>query len=257
MPSFFSDVDRLSLLTLNCLNLKPAKLGSWLTHYKHPSQILDNLCENTVSSKQIQTARKIAERELVEVEKNSFTILYYGETSYPKLLTEIPDPPPVLYLWGSIPTQSAITLVGTRRPSPYGLTTAEDFSASLTKNGICIVSGLATGIDQSVLQSAVDANGSALAVLGSGLLNIYPKGNISLAKKIVETGGGVISEFGLHIGLMKQNFPRRNRIMAAIASGVCVIEAPERSGALITARLACDYNRLVWAVPNMITSRSF
>jgi len=155
----------------------------------------------------------------------------------------------VLYINGNKAAlnKSLFAIVGTRNPTAYGISMAQDFSYNLSLLGIVIVSGLARGIDTAAHKGALK-KGQTVAVLGSGLLNIYPRENTHLAERIAEKNGAVVSEFPLHMAPRRENFPRRNRIVSGLSKGVLVVEAAARSGALITAHLALEQNREVFAL---------
>ncbi|MEO0395009.1 MAG: DNA-processing protein DprA [Cyanobacteria bacterium P01_A01_bin.137] len=176
-----------------------------------------------------------------------------ADPDYPSLLWEIPDPPPVLYYRGSLrPNQfPALTvgIVGTRHPSPYGRRWTQRLSRCLSQRHMTIVSGMATGIDTYAHQSCLDATGQTIAVLGTGVDVIYPKSNKQLYQRILETGL-ILSEYADGTQPERGNFPKRNRIIAGLSHATLVTEAPERSGALITAYLANDYGRHVYALPD-------
>ena len=177
------------------------------------------------------------------------------DETYPKLLLEIPSPPEEFNYFGDLNLSlPAFAVVGTRRATQYGLNTAYSLAFDLAKAGIAVISGLALGIDSRAHKGALDAGGKTIAVLGSGLDYIRPLQNKDLAKKIIETGGAVVSEFPHDHPPERWTYPQRNRIIAGMSRAVIVVEAPEKSGALITARLALDYNRDVGAVPGEITS---
>lgn len=197
---------------------------------------------------------KILNRELALLKKNDLAIIDFFEQDYPYLLKEIDTPPVLLYLKGDkkILNQQSLAIVGTRIPSLYGQDIAADFAFKLSARGLVIVSGLALGIDTIAHKSALKA-AATIAVLGSGLLNIYPKDNLKLFQEIVAKGV-VISEFPLLTAPVKYNFPQRNRIISGLALGVLVIEAANRSGSLITAHHACQQNREVFAIPGKIDS---
>lgn len=168
---------------------------------------------------------------------------------YPKLLGEIYRPPTPLYLQGEIPAPPAIAVVGTRRPSNYGQQAAELLVARLIKANLTIISGLAVGIDTIAHKTALQAGGSTVAVIAGGFNHIYPAQNLSLAKEIT-----LISEHPPHIKPLRQYFPARNRIISGLSLGTVIIEAGEKSGALITARFALEQNREVFALPGSIFS---
>jgi DNA processing protein len=202
-----------------------------------------------------QAGLKEAEKELETATKLGCVILTLASDTYPPLLRQITDPPLVLYVCGdvSVLSQHAVAVVGTRRPSAYGSSVAHRLASDLAQRGLVIVSGLARGIDSASHRGALEGGGKTVAVLGSGIDVIYPGENKSLAKKIMESGA-MISEFPQGTGPTPQNFPIRNRIISGLALGVVIVEAAEYSGSLITARLALEQNREVFAVPGNITS---
>ncbi|MGD1856491.1 MAG: DNA-processing protein DprA [Leptolyngbyaceae cyanobacterium] len=176
-----------------------------------------------------------------------------ADADYPRLLWEIPDPPPVLYYRGPFrPNQTAaitVGIVGTRRPSPYGRRWTQRLSRRLSQQQITIVSGMAAGIDTYAHQSCLDSEGQTIAVLGTGVDIVYPRSNAGLYQRILKTGL-ILSEYPNGSGPERSHFPRRNRIIAGLSHATLVTEAPERSGALITADFANDYGRRVYAVPD-------
>ncbi len=196
-----------------------------------------------------------AKKEIELAKKNNIKILTIHDSAYPELLKEIYDPPLVLYVKGNFePCDcNAIGVVGSRGASFYGLSCAKEFSHYLSKAGITIVSGMARGIDTSAHRAALDAGGRTIACLGSGLLNIYPPENEMLFEEISENGA-VISEFPLDTEPLAQNFPVRNRVISGLSRGVLVVEANQKSGALITARFALEQSREVFAIPGKLSS---
>jgi DNA processing protein len=186
--------------------------------------------------------------------KNGCRVTVMTDGDYPPLLKEIPDPPPLLVIAGQLlPNSPSVAVVGSRSASRYGLSTAHRLSADLASSGITVVSGLARGIDTSAHEGALSRNGRTVAVLGSGLGRIYPPENTALARRISENGA-VISEFTYHAGPEPHHFPMRNRIISGLCLGTVVVEAALKSGSLITARLAMEQNREVFAVPGSIQS---
>ncbi len=179
--------------------------------------------------------------------------------TYPSRLLSVPDPPPVLTLRGdpAALTGPAVAVVGTRRPTPYGLETTLAIAGDLAAAGVCVVSGLALGVDGAAHRAALQAGGRTVAVLGTGLQAIYPARHAELAAGIAAGGGAVISQFGPDTLPAKANFIVRNRVVAGLALGVVVTEAPAGSGALRTAGFARGYGRPVLAVPGPVTSPSF
>ncbi|WP_416674592.1 DNA-processing protein DprA [Egbenema bharatensis] len=180
-----------------------------------------------------------------------------ADADYPQLLLEIPDPPPVLYYKGRMePLENqgitpAIAMVGTRRPSDYGRRWARKLSIALAQAGFTVVSGLAEGIDTEAHHSCLGVEGRTIAVLGTGVDVIYPAFNLELAKHIVHQGL-LLSEYPAGTQPERVNFPRRNRIIAGLARATLVVEAPVKSGSLITARLANEYGREVYALPGSL-----
>ena len=188
------------------------------------------------------------------LEKPQRYILPWGDTRYPMLLREIPYPPLILFVTGelSVLQQRQLAIVGARYPSPTGLEIAYQFANELSERGFAITSGLARGIDGAAHQGALAANGTTIAVLGSGLDNIYPNCHQSLAQTILKKGGVLLSEF-LPCSLPKAaHFPRRNRIISGLSLGVIVIEASLKSGSLIAAAYALEQGREVFALPGSI-----
>lgn len=180
-----------------------------------------------------------------------------SSADYPKMLGEIADPPQAINFVGEIIAygdKPKIAIVGTRKATRYGMETALALARELSSMGVIIVSGLAMGIDAAAHKGALEGGTPTWAVLGSGLLNIQPTINRGLAQKIVETGGAIISEYEHTYPADKWTFPERNRIVAGLTKATIVVEAPEKSGALITADLAMQYNRDVGAVPGETTS---
>ena len=193
---------------------------------------------------------------LAQVEKAKIKLLTWESPNYPNYLREIPTPPPLLYVMGDLLEQDrwAVAVVGTRRLTSYGRQVTRDLVAGLVQNNITVVSGLARGIDAIAHKTAVDLGGRTLAVLGSGLDAIYPADNRTLAQEITQGHGAIISEYGLGIKPEAKNFPPRNRIISGLSLGVIIVEAGERSGALITTNFALEQNRDVFAVPGNINS---
>lgn len=184
-------------------------------------------------------------------------ILSLEDADYPALLKQIPDAPIILYVKGEIKEVDvlSIAVVGSRQASFYGLSTAEKFSGELAAYGFTIVSGLARGVDMRAHQGALKAKGRTIAVMGSGFKHIYPDENKELAEEIARNGA-VVSEFPLNESPLRQNFPRRNRIISGISQAVFVIEASRNSGALITADFALEQGRDVFALPGKVDSRN-
>ena len=191
--------------------------------------------------------------ELTRIAEFGAKVIIQNDPVYPPLLREIHNPPIVLYVWGEL-TESdrhAISIVGSRKTSHYGLECAKKLAYQLAYAGLTIVSGLARGIDTAAHQGALAAKGRTVAVLGSGLLNLYPAENLELAEKIAASGA-VVTEFPMNVSPDPQTFPQRNRIVSGWSDGLLVVEAGLKSGALITAGQAAEQGRSVFAIPGPI-----
>jgi len=198
---------------------------------------------------------KRAEKELDGVRKiSNCRLLNWTEQEYPQTLLQIYDPPVLLYVRGDVQVLNlpSLSIVGTRRPTLYGTQMAQRLGRELAARGLMIVSGLARGIDAIGHQGALDANGRAIGVLGTGIDVCYPKENKKLYEKVLERGA-IITEFPLRTHPAPENFPVRNRIVAGMPLGVVVIEGAQYSGSLITARLAMEFGREVFGVPGNVT----
>lgn len=206
--------------------------------------------------RQAKSSTAVLEEEAF-LEKNGITALTEPDDRYPALLKEIHDPPPVLFVKGEFFPDDvlSIAIVGSRRCSVYGLRMAEKLAYDLASRGVTVISGMARGIDSAAHAGAIKAGGRTIAVLGSGLGNIYPPESNRLASKIAENGA-VVTEFPSLTPPMRSNFPRRNRVISGLSAAVVVVEANDRSGALITADLALDQGRDVYAVPGQADSAS-
>ena len=200
-----------------------------------------------------------AEEELSKVREIGGDVLNLDDGSYPYLLREIADPPITLYVkgdWQACFDQPCVAMVGSRRCSTYGENASQMLARDLAANGICVVSGLARGIDSAAHRGAIQAKGRTIAVMGTGIGQIYPKENAKLVEEILASGGAIVSQFPLETPPIPENFPYRNRIISGLSLAVLIVEASERSGSLITARLAMEQNREVMAVPGNITSKN-
>ncbi len=215
--------------------------------------ILAGLMPKTVQAIIIQRQHIDPHTELERIRKAGYTALIPGDQDYPPLLKEIPDAPALLYMRGTLPVgRPSLAVVGTRKASHYGVEVARRLTAELVSRGFAIVSGLALGIDSIAHQTTLDQRGTTVAVLGSGLDQIYPRTNYGLSEAIVKSGGTLLSEFPLGMYAQKHHFPIRNRIIAGLSLGTLVIEGGMDSGSLITAKAALEYNREVFAVPGDI-----
>ncbi len=251
-------------IALNMLpKMGPVRLRKLLEVFETPQRILS--AKSTELQRVDKVGADVAEAivkweeqvdlsaELARIAEAGVTVLTQASVEYPALLREIHTAPIVLYIKGKLDPRDAhsIGVVGSRGASHYGLESAKKISYQLAYAGLTVVSGLARGIDTAAHQGALAAKGRTIAVLGSGLNQIYPKENIPLAEKIAESGA-VISEFSMEVKADVQTFPMRNRIVAGWGSGILVVEAGANSGALITASQAIDQGRNVYAVPGQI-----
>jgi len=200
-----------------------------------------------------------AEAEIETVRKLGGDILILDDGVYPPLLREIYDPPITLYVkgdWAECLERPCVAIVGSRRCSTYGQNAASMLARDLAQRGITIVSGFARGIDAAAHRGAIEGGGRTVAVIGTGLDQVYPRDHKKLAEEVLQANGAIVSQFPLTTPPVSENFPYRNRIISGLSLGVVVVEAAENSGSLITARLAIEQNREVFAVPGNITSRN-
>ena len=215
---------------------------------------VEGVSDRLITAIKRHTLPESAQKELEEVRQKGFTILTLTDTDYPALLLEIPDPPPYLYVYGCLSaTPKTISIVGSRHATHYGIATTQRLARDLAALGMTVVSGMARGIDTAAHEGALMAQGKTIAVLGSGLDIIYPRENETLFHRIAESGA-VISEFPLKAEPEAHHFPMRNRIISGLSLGTVIVEATLRSGSLITARLAAEQNREVFAVPGSVNS---
>ena len=192
--------------------------------------------------------------ELAELRDRGLSLITAADPAFPAAFREAYDSPILLYVWGKLEERDrhAIGIVGTRRASIYGKNSTKKLSFQLARAGFTILSGLARGIDTAAHEAAIAAGGRTIGVIGSGLARIYPAENLALAEKIADGHGAIVSEFPLHTPPDKQTFPQRNRIVAAWSKALIVTECPAWSGSLITANLAAEYGRPIYAVPGPI-----
>jgi len=238
--------------------------GKLLRQFGSPEEIFRasltelEACQLPVAAAQAvfsKAAFRDAQKELALVRKAGCQLIHWEETEYPKRLLEIYDPPPLLYVRGNVQVlnRHAISIVGTRRPTPYGNQIAERLARDLAEHGLIVASGLARGIDSSAHRGACAASrGGTVGVLGSGIDVVYPKENRKLFEE-VEKRGVIITEFPMGTYPAPENFPVRNRMVAGMALGVIVVQGAQYSGSLITSRLAMEFGREVYGVPGNIT----
>jgi len=193
-------------------------------------------------------AKAEAEKDAEQAARTGMRLVSWREKAYPPLLREIFDPPALLFCRGALsdPEKPMAAVVGTRKPSPQGAERAFTLGRELGEAGIPVVSGLALGIDAMAHRGNIEGKAATVAVLGSGVDMVFPSSNRDLARRILETGGLIVSEYPPGTGPDKWHFPARNRIISALARGAVIVEAPEKSGALITAQFALDQGRDLW-----------
>ena len=256
-------------VALNMLpTVGPVRLRKLLEVFREPQQVLAAKrgelrkvegIGNEVAD-QISSWESIVDlaAELKRVREFGATVITQESLSYPKPLREIHAPPIVLYVWGELQERDhhAIGIIGARRTTHYGTESAKKLAYQLAYAGLTVISGLARGIDTAAHQGALAAKGRTIAVIGSGMSNLYPPENRALAEKIHDGNGAVVSEFSMEIEPDRQTFPMRNRIISGWSHGVLVVEAGLNSGALITAAQALEQGRSVYAVPGHINAPS-
>lgn len=191
--------------------------------------------------------------EVARVQRVGAEFITLEDPAYPRMLREVPDAPAVLYVRGTLTPadERALSIVGTRKATNYGRDAAHHLARELAHTGVTVISGLALGIDTAAHQGALEGGGRTIAVLGCGIDRIYPRENHQLAREIV-ANGALISEFPIGTAPEARNFPRRNRVISGLALGILVVEAPQNSGALITAAMAAEQGRDVFALPGNI-----
>jgi DNA processing protein len=205
----------------------------------------------------VEEIRKVDwEKEKEFAEKKSVNLITIIDDEYPELLKKISSPPSVLYVLGDTEAINvpSVGIVGTRNPSLYGRAMAKKFSYGLAQRGVCVVSGLALGIDTEAHSGALLGKGRTTAVVGSALDCLYPKDNTELARNVIRSGGAVVSEYPFGVSGNRYTFPMRNRIISGLSRGVLVVEAALNSGSLITAEQAMEQNRPVMAIPGRLDS---
>ena len=222
---------------------------------RKPSELAAHATPSVLEALHSEAVRRAVEAALAWLEQPRNALVTLADASYPRLLLEIPDPPPVLYARGRLDLlqRPALAVVGSRNATAQGTANAEAFAKALSDSGLTIVSGLALGIDAAAHRGGLAGTGSTIAVLGTGIDVVYPRSNETLASQIADRGL-LLSEFPLGTGALASNFPRRNRLISGLAQGCLVVEAALASGSLITARLAAEQGREVFAVPGSIHS---
>lgn len=197
---------------------------------------------------------KLIESALSWLERPHHHLVTLGDVFYPSALLSIPDPPTVLFARGNLPLlkHAGLAIVGSRKATPLGIQNAEYFAQNIASYGLPIISGLAEGIDAAAHRGALNAHGATIAVIGTGINKMYPPKNQALALELLQKNGVIVSEFKFNTPPLPANFPRRNRLISGLSLGVLVVEANLKSGSLITARLAAEQSREVFAIPGAI-----
>ena len=253
-----------AFIALNMVpNLGPVRLRSLLEVFESPERVLSarreelhavaGLNRSVIDSLVSWETAVDLTSELRRIREFEATVVTLEEPDYPELLREIHDPPTALYIWGRLDPRdkNAVGVVGSRRPSHYGLECSKKISFQIAYAGLTVVSGLALGIDAAAHQGALAAKGRTIAVLGGGLFHLYPPENRALAEKIAASGA-VVTEFPMDTKPDRQTFPMRNRIISGWGFGLLVVEAGLNSGALISASQALDQGRSLYAIPGPI-----
>ncbi|MBI2039817.1 DNA-protecting protein DprA [Candidatus Microgenomates bacterium] len=254
------------LLALHSIDgLGPIRLKAIIDYFKdpklawevNPRELLEIGIPKNTTELLVETRKKLEPESYAGlIQRSGIKWMTIYDEEYPKLLKQIYDPPIVLYYKGEVlpEDEKAIAVVGTRKMTGYGKVVTEQFVKELIGAGLTIVSGLARGVDTKSHQKALEEGGRTIAVLGGGLNKIFPPENSQLAERIISSQGALISEFPPDYPSMPGNFPSRNRIISGLSLAVLVTEAAEDSGSLITARLALEQGRDVFAVPGPVTS---
>ncbi len=259
--------EKLALVKINSFSfLRADWLGRLLEIFSSPCEILKQTPERLseegkisleTAARFLENAAKLdAEAEFEKTDKVNGKIYFKGEEGYPEELANIKEPPLVLYVRGTLPTENSANaaMVGTRKITPYGRRAAARLAEDLALAGVVLVSGLARGVDSVVHAAAVKNNKPTLALIGTGIGRCYPAENRELARGILDTGGAIISELPFDAPPLAPHFPRRNRLIAAFSKLVVVVEGEVKSGALITAKMALEQGLDVLAVPGPIDS---
>lgn len=217
---------------------------------------IEGIGEETTKQILKEEYRKGLEKYEIYMKQNNIELIHIYDKYYPEKLKTIYDKPIVLYIKGnkSILNEFSLAIIGCREHTKYGEIVAKNISYQISKNNIVTISGLAKGIDSIAHKETIKAKGKTIAVIGSGVDNIYPEENKELAKEIIKNGGAIISEYVIGTKPQKMNFPARNRIISGMSNGVVVIEAKKKSGTMITVDFALEQGKEVFAVPGNILS---
>lgn len=224
------------------LEISPTELARRMQMAEKASRVLEELRRDFAP-----------EERYKRLSEGGISVLTPVDAGYPERLKETPDPPPALFVSGEIPEDTAVALVGSRKASPGGIATARKLGRALGERGVCVVSGLALGVDAAAHEGALEVGGPTVGVLGCGIDVVYPKTNRALFDG-VRRNGAIVSEYYLGEAPLAWRFPARNRIIAGLCEAVVVVEAPQKSGALITSGHALECGREVWAVPGPLAA---
>ncbi|WP_263081446.1 DNA-processing protein DprA [Endozoicomonas sp. Mp262] len=255
-------------LRLSCIqSIGPVRVQRLLQHFKSPQQVLSASLAELKAGIPEACARAIVEQKnsgdiAKKLDKargwmdasEAHHILCVESDAYPVQLKELPDPPSILYVVGNpvLLSEPQLAIVGSRRPTPQGRRVAAEIAGVLARSGFVITSGMAMGIDGAAHQGTLAGYGNTVAVLGTGVDQVYPRSHLSLYSEIIEQGGAIVSELPLGTSPNPANFPRRNRVISGLSLGVLVVEAAIESGSLISARLAAEQGREVFAIPGSV-----
>lgn len=253
------------LMLLAIPGIGPSRFRALVEKFGSPKEVLEASVEQLMQLPRMDEKTALAiknyrdqssiEKQLAAIQKHQVRVVGFQDPEYPELLGQIHDPPSLLFIKGDIKClkSNPVAIVGTRGPTTYGKIIAEQIAGELAARGITVVSGMARGIDSVAHRSALARGGKTVAVLGCGVDVVYPPENLKLQAEITRSGA-LISEFPMGTSPDAPNFPRRNRIISGLSFGVVVVEAGEKSGAILTAKYALDQNREVFAVPGNVNA---
>ncbi len=242
-------LEQFIMLSLLLPKLGPLTLARFWNEYRDPARILRHPLVNPLN------IPGLTQTVLKKCQSHGIDLIPINDKRYPALLKQITDPPLLLYCRGALPGEEpTVAIVGTRKPTDYGIAAAQYFAKGLASKGVTVVSGLAYGIDSVAHRATLEVGGTTVAVLPGGLDTVFPRQHHELAQEIITSGGALISEYPPGVTAYKGNFGVRNRIIAGLSLGTLVVEGAERSGTMLTARSTLEYNRELLAVPHPIFS---
>ena len=251
-----------SLLWLNCAEITADRLQKLIAEEGSATALWEQFAKGKRFSRHGEAnkilgyyhSENVLERHIERMEQQGIELLFMEDERYPELLKSIDDPPYLLYCMGDVSALNlpCVAVVGTRHPSGYGADMAKTIASTLAAAGVCVVSGMAIGIDAGAHKGALTADGKTIAVLGSGLYTPYPPENVGLFHEILSSGGAVVSEYPPDSRPHSYHFPHRNRVISGLSRGIVFVEGRVKSGGMITVRTALDQGREVFAVPGNI-----